>query len=140
MDGNLTRKSNVVTGKPPLFEVRHWDDFSNDLVMHDPIPEKCHEETSEYDLTNSNIVSSEREYGEEDKYYSPTRFEKWSNSGSVIKRSSPMQVYTYKVNCFRGCMCCGSIVLLGMLSRFKSFDNCLIFHVALEGINLAKPF
>lgn len=87
----------ILAGKPPLFEVRHWDDFSNDLVMHDPIPEKCHEETSEYDLTNSNIVSSEREYGEEDKYYSPTRFEKWSNSGSVIKRSSPMQVYTYKI-------------------------------------------
>lgn len=60
------------------------------------MPEKSHEET--YDLTNNNIISPDIEYDEDDKYYSPNRSKKWSTSGSVIKRSSPMQVYTCKVN------------------------------------------
>ncbi|KEH44263.1 putative AAA domain-containing protein, R3H [Medicago truncatula] len=88
----------LLAGKPPVFEVRHWDDFSNDLVKHAPIPEISHEETSDLNLTNTNITSSDREYDEDDTYYYPTRSMKWSdNSGSVIKRSSPMQVYTCKI-------------------------------------------
>lgn len=88
----------ILAGKPPVFEVRHWDDFSNDLVKHAPIPEISHEETSDLNLTNTNITSSDREYDEDDTYYYPTRSMKWSdNSGSVIKRSSPMQVYTCKI-------------------------------------------
>lgn len=88
----------LLAGKPPVFEVRHWDDFSNDLVKHAPIPEISHEETSDLNLTNTNITSSDREYDEDDTYYYPTRSMKWSdNNGSVIKRSSPMQVYTCKI-------------------------------------------
>lgn len=88
----------LLAGKPPVFEVRHWDDFSYDLVKHAPIPEISHEETSDLNLTNANITSSDREYDEDDTYYYPTRSMKWSdNSGSVIKRSSPMQVYTCKI-------------------------------------------
>ncbi|CAL5210084.1 unnamed protein product [Lathyrus oleraceus] len=90
----------ILAGKPPVFELRHWDDFSNDSVKHAPIPEENHEETPDLNLnlnlnlTNNNTMSFDREYGEDDKYYSPTRFNKWRNNRSVIKRSSPMQVYT----------------------------------------------
>ncbi|CAK8574115.1 unnamed protein product [Lathyrus sativus] len=90
----------VLAGKPPVFELRHWNDFSNDSAKHalipEKIPEKSREETSDLNLnlTNNNIVSFDREYGEDDKYYSPTRFIKWRNNRSVIKRSLPMQVYT----------------------------------------------
>ncbi|CAI8605145.1 unnamed protein product [Vicia faba] len=88
----------ILAGKPPVFELRHWDDFSNDSVKHALIPEESHEETPDLNLnlnlTNNNTMSFDREYGEDDKYYSPTRFNKWRNNRSVIKRSSPMQVYT----------------------------------------------
>lgn len=70
-------------------------------MKHAPIPEENHEETPDLNLnlnlTNNNTMSFDREYGEDDKYYSPTRFNKWRNNRSVIKRSSPMQVYTCNV-------------------------------------------
>jgi stage III sporulation protein SpoIIIAA len=95
----------ILAGRPPVFQVRHWDDYSNDLEKHAPLPEISHEEASDLNLANNNILSSDREYDEDDTYYSPTRSVQWSNSGSVIKRSSPMQVYACKVNYFRICMC-----------------------------------
>jgi hypothetical protein len=101
----FNQKIYFVTGRPPVFQVRHWDDFSNDLEKHAPLPEISHEEASDLNLANNNILSSDREYDEDDTYYSPTRSVKWSNSGPVIKRSSPMQVYACKVNYFRICMC-----------------------------------
>ncbi|WJX21443.1 ribonucleotide reductase (RNR) inhibitor [Trifolium repens] len=87
----------ILAGRPPVFQVRHWDDFSNDLEKHAPLPEISHEEASDLNLANNNIMSSDREYDEDDTYYSPTRSVQWSNSGSVIKRSSPMQVYACKI-------------------------------------------
>jgi hypothetical protein len=101
----FNQKIYFVTGRPPVFQVRHCDDYSNDLEKHAPLPEITHEEASDLNLANNNILSSDREYDEDDTYYSPTRSVQWSNSGSVIKRSSPMQVYACKVNYFRICMC-----------------------------------
>ncbi|KAJ1436243.1 P-loop containing nucleoside triphosphate hydrolase [Sesbania bispinosa] len=85
----------ILAGKPPLFEVRQWDDFPNDLMEYAPMPEKSHGETS--DITNNNIMSSDIESDVDEKDHSPTWSKKWSTSESVIKRSSPMQVYTYKI-------------------------------------------
>ncbi|CAJ2630778.1 unnamed protein product [Trifolium pratense] len=87
----------ILAGRPPVFEVRHWDDFPNDLEKHAPLPEISHEEASDLYLANNNITSSDIEHDEDDTYYSPTRSVQWSNSGSVIKRSSPMQVYACKI-------------------------------------------
>ncbi|KAK7343383.1 hypothetical protein VNO77_12076 [Canavalia gladiata] len=85
----------ILAGKPPLFELRQWDDSANDLVKYPPMPEKNHGETS--DLTNNNIMSSDIASDKDDKDYPRTWSKKWSTNGSVIKRSSPMQVYTYKI-------------------------------------------
>lgn len=62
------------------------------------MPEKSHAET--LDLTKNNIMSSDIESDEDDKDHPPTWSKKRSTSGSLIKRSSPVQVYTYKVNYF----------------------------------------
>ncbi|XP_019441375.1 PREDICTED: uncharacterized protein ycf45 [Lupinus angustifolius] len=85
----------ILAGKPPLFEVRQWDDFANDLVKYAPMPEKSYGETP--DLSKNNNTSSDIESGEEDKDEPPTLSKKRSTSESVIKRSSPVQVYTYKI-------------------------------------------
>ncbi|XP_027362977.1 uncharacterized protein ycf45 [Abrus precatorius] len=86
----------ILAGKPPLFEIRQWDDYASDLVKYAPVPEKDHEEPS--DLTNNNnIMGSDIEPGKVDKDHPRTWSKKWSTSESVIKRSSPMQVYTYKI-------------------------------------------
>lgn len=85
----------ILAGKPPLFEVRQWDDSANDLLKYAPEPENSLEKTP--DLTNNNITSSDIESGKDDKDHTRTWSTKWSTSGSVMKRSSPMQVYTYKI-------------------------------------------
>ncbi|TKY50807.1 ycf45 protein [Spatholobus suberectus] len=85
----------ILAGKPPLFEVRQWDDSANDLAKYAPVPEENLGETS--DLTNNNIMSSDVESGKDDKDHPRTWSKKWSPSGTVIKRSSPMRVYTYKI-------------------------------------------
>ncbi|XP_061374650.1 protein SEEDLING PLASTID DEVELOPMENT 1 [Gastrolobium bilobum] len=85
----------ILAGKPPVFQVRQWDDFNKDLVKYAPMPEKDHGEMP--DLSNNNIVGSDIESGEDDKDHPPTWSKKWSTSGSVITRSSPMQVYIYKI-------------------------------------------
>ncbi|KAK7269734.1 hypothetical protein RIF29_22469 [Crotalaria pallida] len=85
----------ILAGKPPLFEVRQWDDCANDLVKYAPMTEKCHEETP--DLSENNLMSSDIESDEDDKDLPPTWSKKRSTSDSVIKRSSPVQVYTYKI-------------------------------------------
>ncbi|KAL2324063.1 hypothetical protein Fmac_023121 [Flemingia macrophylla] len=85
----------ILAGKPPLFEVRQWDDSANDLLKYAPEPENSLGETS--DLTDNNISSSDIESGTDDKDHIRTWTTKWSTSGSVMKRSSPMQVYTYKI-------------------------------------------
>ncbi|XP_057422741.1 protein SEEDLING PLASTID DEVELOPMENT 1 [Lotus japonicus] len=86
----------ILAGKPPIFEVRHWDDFANDLVDDAPMPEIKHGETS--DLTKNNVIRSDVESDEDDNDH-PSSWSKKSSttSGSVVKRSSPMQVYTYKI-------------------------------------------
>lgn len=68
------------------------------------MPEIKHGETS--DLTKNNVIRSDVESDEDDNDH-PSSWSKKSSttSGSVVKRSSPMQVYTYKVSYFRGCMC-----------------------------------
>ncbi|KAK7390844.1 hypothetical protein VNO78_18977 [Psophocarpus tetragonolobus] len=85
----------ILAGKPPLFEVRRWDDSANDFLKYDPEPEENLRETS--DLTNNNIVGSDIESGKDDKDHPRTWSTKWSTGGPVMKRSSPMQVYTYKI-------------------------------------------
>ncbi|RDX90343.1 putative protein ycf45 [Mucuna pruriens] len=85
----------ILAGKPPLFEVRQWDDSANDLAKYAPVPEENLGETS--DLTNNNIMSSDIESGKDDKDHPRTWSTKWSTGGSVIERSSPMQVYTNKI-------------------------------------------
>ncbi|KAE9611791.1 putative AAA domain-containing protein, R3H [Lupinus albus] len=85
----------ILAGKPPLFELRQWDDFANDLVKYAPMPEKSHGETP--DLTKKDIMSSDIESEEENKDQPPTLSKNRSSSESVIKRSSPVQVYTYKI-------------------------------------------
>jgi len=93
------QKIPFITGKPPLFEVRQWDDYAKDLENYAPVPEENLGETS--DLTNNNITSSDSESGKGDKDHARTWSTKWSTRGPVMKRSSPMQVYTHKVNCLR---------------------------------------
>lgn len=130
-----------ITGKPPLFEIRQWDDSDNELPKYAPLPEENLGETS--DLTNNNITSSDNEPSEDDKDHPRTWSTKWSTSGPVMTRSSPMQVYTYKVNCLR------LHVMVRVLSDWKlyhdskaliivSFSNCIYF--ILERINCPKYF
>ncbi|KAK7280511.1 hypothetical protein RJT34_25575 [Clitoria ternatea] len=87
----------ILAGKPPLFEVRQWDDYSNDLVKYAPMPENTNGETS--DLTENNIINSdiEEKSDKDAKDHPRTWSKRWSTSGSVITRSSPMRVYTYKI-------------------------------------------
>uniref|UniRef100_I1NFG1 AAA+ ATPase domain-containing protein n=1 Tax=Glycine max TaxID=3847 RepID=I1NFG1_SOYBN len=85
----------ILAGKPPLFEIRQWDDSDNELPKYAPLPEENLGETS--DLTNNNITSSDNEPSEDDKDHPRTWSTKWSTSGPVMTRSSPMQVYTYKI-------------------------------------------
>ncbi|CAL0316438.1 unnamed protein product [Lupinus luteus] len=85
----------ILAGKSPLFEVRQWDDSANDLVKYAPMPEKSHGETP--DLSKNNNTSSDIESEEEDEEQPPTLSKKQSTSESIIKRSSPVQVYTYKI-------------------------------------------
>ena len=45
----------------------------------------------------NNIMSSDIESDEDEVDRPPTQSKKWSTGGSVTRRSSPVQVYTYKV-------------------------------------------
>ncbi|XP_047175824.1 protein SEEDLING PLASTID DEVELOPMENT 1 [Vigna umbellata] len=85
----------ILAGKPPLFEVRQWDDYAKDLENYAPVPEENLIETS--GLTDNNITSSDSETGKGDKDHARTWSTKWSTRGPVMKRSSPMQVYTHKI-------------------------------------------
>lgn len=87
------------TGKSPLYEVRQWDDFANDSVKYAPMIEKDDEERPY--STDDNSMNSDLESDEQDIDRPLTWSKKWSSSRSGIKRSSPLQVYTYKVNYFR---------------------------------------
>ncbi|KAI4351487.1 hypothetical protein L6164_005853 [Bauhinia variegata] len=85
----------ILAGKSPLFEIRQWNDFANELVTFSPMPEKDHEERSV--LTDNNSMSSDIESDEEDTDHRPARSKKWSTSIYMNKRRSPVSVYTYKI-------------------------------------------
>lgn len=97
-------KKNCVIGKSPLYEVRQWDDFANDSVKYVTMLEKDNEERP-YSTDDDN-VDSEVKSGEKDIDHTPTLSKKWSSTRFGIKRSSPMQVYTYKVNYSSVCTLC----------------------------------
>lgn len=98
-----------------MFEVRQWDDYAKDLENYAPVPEENLRETS--GLTNNDITSSDSESGKGDKDHAPTWSTKWSTRGPVMKRSSPMQVYTHKVNCLR------LHALIKVLSDWELYHN-----------------
>lgn len=86
-----------------MYEVRQWDDFANASVKYNPMLEKEKEEISsstDGKSGNIDVTSSEQE-----KDHPSTWSKKWCSSRSGIKRNAPMQVYTYKVNCFETCTC-----------------------------------
>ncbi|KAF7811691.1 stage III sporulation protein AA [Senna tora] len=85
----------ILAGKSPVYEVREWDNYTNDSVKYVPMLENDNEEKPY--LRDDNIMTSDMESGERDIDHLPTWSKKWSSSRSGIKRSSPLQVYTYKV-------------------------------------------
>ncbi|XP_028797820.1 uncharacterized protein ycf45 [Neltuma alba] len=85
----------ILAGKSPLYELRQWDDFANDSVKYTPLLEKDGEErpyATDDSIMNAGIDSSEQE-----RDHLSTWSKKWSSSRSGIKRSAPLQVYTYKI-------------------------------------------
>lgn len=69
---------------------------ANDPPETTPIFEKLYLETP--DLTTTKGIVSEEESDDEDADQSPNWSQKWSSVRLVNKRSSPMRIYTYKVD------------------------------------------
>ncbi|KAJ7970473.1 P-loop containing nucleoside triphosphate hydrolases superfamily protein [Quillaja saponaria] len=85
----------ILAGKSPLFEVRHKEVVASDSQKSAPIPKiNCLEKS---DSTDINKISSDIESDEADADKVPIRSVKWRSSRSVIKRSSPVCVYVYKI-------------------------------------------
>ena len=93
---NLKLNFYWVVGKSPLFEIRHMDADDNDSLKFTLLPEKSHIEES--NMNDGKDVSSDVESDEEEVGHPPSWSKKQSTSIYVKKRSSPVCVYTYKVN------------------------------------------
>lgn len=83
-------------GKSPLFEIRQMNAEHDEPLKATPITRERYLEDSE--LTINEDKSTEVESDEENEDYLPVRFKKQSTKRSVRKSSSPVCVYTYKVN------------------------------------------
>ena len=95
------------------------------MVNYAAIPAKSHEEGSE--ATDNSIISSENESEEEDRDHPPTWSQKWSPSRSVIKKGSPVHVYTYKVNIQR--LHSKYLICYGVIGHIISnFSSCVICY------------
>ncbi|KAJ0046687.1 hypothetical protein Pint_05972 [Pistacia integerrima] len=85
----------ILAGKSPLFEVRKMDAENDDPLKFTPIFRESYLEESELSINEDK--SSEVESDEEDEDYSPIHFKKQNAKKSLIKRSLPVCVYTYKI-------------------------------------------
>ena len=86
-------------GKCPLFEVRKMDADVLDSQKATPISRKTRSDKP--DLTTSKDMTADSESDMEDEERSTSQSKKSSSGRSVNKRSSPVCIYTYKVNCLR---------------------------------------
>lgn len=88
----------ILAGKSPLYEVRQWDDLANDSsVKYTPMLEKDNGDRPY--STDENSINADEDSSEQEKDHPSTWSwsKKWSSSRSGIKRSAPLQVYTYKI-------------------------------------------
>lgn len=83
-------------GKCPLFEVRSMDADANDSQKATTTSKKAC--TDESDLTTSKDMVADSESDVEDEWHTPSWSKKSSSGRSANKRSSPVCIYTYKVN------------------------------------------
>lgn len=85
-----------VTGKTPLFEIRQMDTRSDDSLKTAQI--HGNELVEEYEAKSIGTGNGDEvESDEENENYALDHFEK-PKTGGYVRRSSPVCVYTYKVN------------------------------------------
>lgn len=80
-----------------MFEVRRIDADADDSCMSTQIPEQKYLKISDF-IVNKDIDAAVIESDEEDLDHSPNLSRKLSSDKYVKKRSSPVCIYTYKVN------------------------------------------
>ncbi|XP_057979241.1 protein SEEDLING PLASTID DEVELOPMENT 1 [Malania oleifera] len=85
----------ILTGKPPLFEVRHINAQANNSLQPTPTHERNHLEASV--LTSNEGKNAAVESDEKDEDDPPNHSKKWGRNESVTRRSSPVCVYPYKI-------------------------------------------
>lgn len=87
-----------MTGKLPLFEVRQMDAEHHEPLKATPILRESYLEESELPINEDKSAEMESDEDNEDEDYASNRFNKHGVKRSVRKPSSPVCVYTYKVN------------------------------------------
>lgn len=118
-----------VIGKSPLFEIRHMDADDNDSLKFTLLPEKSHIEES--NMNDGKDVSSDIESDEEEVGHPPSWSKKQSTSIYVKKQSSPVCVYTYKVNS-------SSLHLHSFFSWFSHYKFQSIIHGGILNLHSLK--
>ena len=126
---NLKLNFYWVIGKSPLFEIRHMDADDNDSLKFTLLPEKSHIEES--NMNDGKDVSSDIESDEEEVGHPPSWSKKQSTSIYVKKRSSPVCVYTYKVNF-------SSLYLHSFFSWFSHYKFQSIIHGGILNLHSLK--
>ncbi|KAK9168603.1 hypothetical protein Syun_000743 [Stephania yunnanensis] len=85
----------ILAGKSPLFEVRQVDAKDDNSLSPTIAPQK--HSTKESAINNDEDNKFESAPYEDDTEYHSRLNKDWSSSRSVIKRKSPLCVYTYKI-------------------------------------------
>ncbi|KDP30489.1 hypothetical protein JCGZ_16168 [Jatropha curcas] len=86
----------ILSGKTPLFEIRHMVTEEDDSLKSTPILGK--DQVEEYEaMTINKDEGDEVQSDKEDDYYAQTQIRKVKTSGYVKRRSSPICIYTYKI-------------------------------------------